>query len=143
MPTQSDIETSIRAHGARVTGARVAVLAALHASASALTHLEMEKALEGTVVDRVTIYRVLDWLVEVGLAHKVADGGRAVRFSVGGHAGGAHSHAHAHFKCGVCEGVFCLDDVRPPQLKLPEGFSRESLDLTVHGTCANCGVQAA
>ena len=73
---------ALRATGERVTPARLRVYAALLDSAQALSHHELESAL-GTVepVDRVTLYRVLDWLVEQGLAHRVAGIDRVWRFS--------------------------------------------------------------
>jgi Fur family transcriptional regulator, ferric uptake regulator len=137
-PSPLSLDDLIRAHGARVTSSRVAVLGALKASDKALTHLEVEKALETATIDRVTIYRVLDWLAEQGLAHKVSDGGRAVRFSAHGADEGHQAHAHAHFKCNLCEGVYCLEDVKRPTVSLPAGFVQEAFDLTVLGICKEC-----
>ncbi len=141
----------VRQSGARVTAARIAVLAELLSAGAALTHqallarLDRRQADESLpaahALDRVTLYRVLDWLVDAGLAHRVPDADRVMRFSAGaeGHAPDGH---HGHFRCVVCQRVFCLDDsprlpdwVRP---LLPPGFIAERMALTVSGRCAHC-----
>ncbi len=128
--------------GARVTSARIAVLGELLDAGVALTHPDLQarlQAVEGGL-DRVTLYRVLDWLVEVGLAHRVPDPDRVLRFSA--QPGGASPGRHGHFRCQVCHGVFCLADGPglPDWLAgvLPPGFSGESLELTVSGRCPAC-----
>ena len=103
-------ETAIRGTGARVTVARVQVLALLLREERALTHQQIEARLHRTHgTDRVTIYRVLEWLMKQGLVHKVALGDRAWRFDA---IDPGHSHRHAHFQCGACGIVTCLESVR-------------------------------
>ena len=128
--------SALRATGERVTPARLRVYLALLDSARALSHHELESALvAGTPVDRVTLYRVLDWLVEQGLAHRVAGLDRVWRFSI------AHeSHAsHAHFQCNRCGKVICLGEATTNRVPLPRGFRSEAVELTVKGRCAECG----
>lgn len=125
---------SLRATGARVTGARVAILSLLTTANRALSHRDVEQALATDHVDRVTVYRVLDWLTSEGLAHKIADDQRVFRFSVVGD----RDAPHAHFKCRTCGDVFCLPTGAPPKLKLPAGFKSEVVELSIKGTCARC-----
>lgn len=133
--TQSAAATvSLRATGARVTGARVAILALLTSANRALSHRDVEQELESAHIDRVTVYRVLDWLTSEGLAHKIADDERVYRFS----AVGRHDDPHAHFKCRACGNVFCLPTAAAPKLKLPAGFRSDEIELSVKGTCARC-----
>lgn len=122
----------LRATGARVTSTRVRVLAALVAAQKALSRQDVERSLPEQL-DRVTLYRVLDWLVERGLAHRIAGENRVWRFV----AGEPHGE-HAHFHCRRCDTVCCLGSPAQPALRLPRGFRRESVDLTVHGLCAEC-----
>jgi Fur family ferric uptake transcriptional regulator len=126
--------TRLRATGARVTGARVAILELLTRANRALSHREVELALESAHIDRVTVYRVLDWLTSEGLAHKLADDERVYRFSVVG----ARDDPHAHFKCRACGNVFCLPAGSALNLKLPKGFTGDEIELTVKGVCAAC-----
>ncbi|MFZ4757198.1 MAG: Fur family transcriptional regulator [Burkholderiaceae bacterium] len=139
----------VRATGARVTGARVKVLAELLASDAALSHTDLQKRLEHgdahEVLDRVTLYRVLDWLVEADLAHRVSGPDRIWRFSAHGDDGGhdPHGHQHGHFKCRRCERMFCMKASgrlsRTVQGMLPDGFAGDEVELTVLGRCADCG----
>ncbi len=125
----------IRQAGARVTPARVRVLLVLRAAPAALSHHEIEQALGDLVLDRVTLYRVLDWLVDRGLAHRNADARRMFRFSAA--AVGEHA-AHTHFRCEDCGRVFCLDAPPPAPPSLPEGFALSRLELDLRGRCAGC-----
>ncbi|MEN3110913.1 Fur family transcriptional regulator [Uliginosibacterium paludis] len=132
----SDWATRIHAIGARVTPARLAVLGLLERAEQALSHREIEEALSSGF-DRVTLYRVLDWLVESGLGHRVTDAERVFRFSIASPANAAHGE-HAHFRCEACGKVFCLDDVPVPTAPLPAGFSGKAVEYCITGQCARC-----
>ncbi|EXI76631.1 MAG TPA: transcriptional repressor [Candidatus Accumulibacter phosphatis] len=125
----------IRRTGARATPARVRVLRLLRSAPAALSHHEIEQALGDLALDRVTLYRVLDWLVESGLAHRNADAQRTFRFSA---AGGNEHATHTHFRCDGCGRVFCLDAAPPAPPSLPEGFSLSRMELDLRGRCAQC-----
>ncbi|NWG87755.1 MAG: transcriptional repressor [Hydrogenophilaceae bacterium] len=131
--------TLIQAHG-RVTPARTRVLAALMAAPSALSHADLEDRLsrEGAL-DRVTLYRVLDWLVSRGLAHKIASDDRVWRFN----AVDRDNHGHAHFHCTRCGQVFCLDQLHPTfALSLPPGYVFHKAELNLQGLCPGCSGMA-
>ena len=130
-------EESLRTTGARLTRPRIVVLAVLLGSERALTHTEVESRLPASSgVNRVTIYRVLDWLVDARLAHRITVGDRITRY---GAAESTQAHHHAHFQCGRCGTVTCLEEPNElPDLKLPAGYRRDEVDLTVRGVCADC-----
>ncbi len=127
----------IRKTGARVTNARIEILALLLKAESALSHAEIETLLpQAAGIDRVTVYRVLDWLTGEGLAHKISGDDRVWRFNT---AADTHGHNHAHFKCTCCQSVICLDDLGSGWTPaLPPGFTPQELDLTIKGLCAEC-----
>ncbi|NSX05335.1 Fur family transcriptional regulator [Cupriavidus gilardii] len=137
----------LRALGARVTQPRVCILACLIDSGLPLTHQAVIDRLPGgaDAIDRVTVYRVLDWLVEQGLAQKRAGNDRVFRFSLIEHeAARAEVHRrHSHFHCSRCDRTFCLDaESAPPRQaapRVPSGFAVEHVELTVNGICAECG----
>jgi Fur family ferric uptake transcriptional regulator len=113
------------------------VLAILLGSETALTHHEIEQALGTSAsVDRVTVYRILDWLVALGLAHRIPGEDRTWRF----HASNVRAAPqHAHFTCSRCGKTVCLEDVAVPgSIKVPRGFVRQAVELTVKGLCAAC-----
>lgn len=128
----------ITAHGGRVTRTRIAVIETLQGSRHPLSHDEIGAALdaEGIVHDRVTLYRALDWLVEQGIAQRIASGERAWRFEMRR----SGDHRHAHFHCERCGQILCLEDVpAPAEARLPAGFAVERTELVLHGACAECG----
>ena len=126
----------IRAADERLTGPRAAVLAMLLASRQALTHHDIETALKGRdAVDRVTVYRVLEWLVGIGLAHRIPGEDRTWRF----HASLKAGVPHAHFTCLQCGKTVCLDDVAVPRrVKVPKGYLPREAQFNITGLCASC-----
>ena len=131
-------ESLIAAQGGRITRTRVAVLDVLLAADQSLTHDEIAAALaaQGFRHDRVTLYRTLDWLVDAGVAHKMAGDDRARRFGVA--ASGPHEHAHFH--CDRCGKVVCLEGLQPAvAVNLPGGYQLDRAELVLHGACPSCG----
>lgn len=131
----ADAETLIQSHG-RATPARVRILEILLAAPHALSHAEVEARLEADLCpDRVTLYRVLDWLVSNGLAHKVAGDDRTWRYN----AVDLENHGHAHFHCTRCGQVFCLSELQPAfAINLPPGYRYERAELSIQGLCPQC-----
>ena len=134
----ADTSDIIRATGARATRGRVRVLEMLQAAARPLSHAEVEAALAAAEAppDRVTLYRILDSLVEGGLVLKAVDTRGVFRFSS---AKARQQHAgHVHFRCVDCGGVFCLDTPPPPPPRLPRGFRLRQAEFDLSGTCSGC-----
>lgn len=130
-------EDMIRHHGGRATVGRIGILAALMAEQQAITHREIEQRLPQSLqLDRVTLYRTLEWLVENGLIHRITSDDRVWRYNANHQ---SHSHQHAHFKCTGCAQVICLDNLPVEQnWPLPAGYRFQEIELTVKGRCANC-----
>lgn len=130
-------ETLVQRSGARVTRQRVEVLAVLLAARRALTHHEIEREMNRALgIDRVTIYRVLEWLTAHGLAHRISGDDRVWRFNA---AEEERTHEHAHFKCNDCGEVICLDKaIAARNVPLPSGYRSQEIELTVKGLCADC-----
>jgi Fur family ferric uptake transcriptional regulator len=136
----SAIESAIRATGARVTPARVRILGLLQSAHRPLSHRDIEALLSRDAfpeMDRVTLYRTLDWLASSSLARKATDA-RGVFCFTAINTNVEHSE-YIHFRCTGYGGVFCLDMRPPPPPKLPEGFWLTGVDVDISGECANCG----
>lgn len=134
MPTAEQL---IQQAGQRPTTSRCGVLDALLAANEALSHTEILGRLGNAGnYDRVTVYRVLDWLVAHGLIHKVAGTGRAWRFQANRN---ETLHRHAHFHCIHCGKVSCLPNIHPTiPRQIPPHFSVEAVELNLKGTCSEC-----
>ncbi len=133
------IADSLRASGGRATAARTRVLTLLQATAAPLSHADLEALLDNekqAKIDRVTLYRVLDWLAANGLAHKAADAHGVFRYKASkpdvNHAG------HIHFRCTECNGIYCLKAPVPRTPALPKGFHLTRMNLDLQGECARC-----
>jgi Fur family ferric uptake transcriptional regulator len=139
----------------RVTSVRVAVLGALGNARTAMTAQELVDALGGAAggVDRVTVYRTLNSLVEAGVAHKVDPGDRVFRFGLTAPASATEAgHQHPHFVCDACGNVECLEDTevivqarggaKPGKAKQKK-MRLSSKDVLLHGTCEGCGDEPA
>lgn len=122
----------LQATGKRVTEIRERVLARLIEAKRPLSHEELAARL--APIDKVTLYRVLDWLVAQRLTHRMTGADRIGRFA---YADAGHGE-HAHFECRRCSTVLCLGEVPALPLSVPRGYRLDSLELTAKGLCARC-----
>lgn len=122
----------------RITAARECVLNILLSAPTALNHHNIEEIAKdrGFVLDRVTLYRTLDWLVAQGIAHRIPSKNRTWYFSAVAH---PDPQPHAHFHCRKCEQIYCLEDVHATPLhNLPKDYQLEEADLSLQGQCTTC-----
>ncbi|SKA72460.1 Fur family transcriptional regulator, ferric uptake regulator [Thiothrix eikelboomii] len=126
----------------RSTPIRLAVLGILLAAKTALNQQEIEQQAtrQGLTADRVTLYRTLDWLVEQGVAHRIASNDRTWRYKAQANL----ATPHAHFQCKHCGQLFCLEHLQPALLvSLPQGYQLDAIELKLQGTCPNCTLKYA
>lgn len=122
--------------GLAATAKRLLVVQALAASGGPLTPQELLAAL-GERLNRVTLYRILDLLVEHGLVTRHNAGERAFRYCLRQGAAG-----HAHFTCTRCGHTECLDS-RPLEAGLSELLAHlpmrvDSAEVRFGGICQGC-----
>lgn len=144
-------ELIIKEAGLRPTKARIAVLATISHARSALSHSDILALLEGNrEFDRVTIYRVLDWLVEHGLIHKVLTDNRSWKFqsntasslykaSKASPKSFINGHAHAHLQCDHCGALICVHEFQAniPD-KLIKQYQISTIEVNLKGICLQC-----
>lgn len=137
----------LRAKGLRVTHASVTVMELLRTVTQPLTHEEISSAFAaatGVAADRVTLYRVLDRLVETGLCHRRVGDDRVTRFSQAVDAPSGHV-----FECDQCHTQLALPaDPELPRVigRLGKALRAQGIDpnctaVTLHGTCGACTVR--
>jgi Fur family ferric uptake transcriptional regulator len=127
--------------GLKRGGARERVIELLATKPCALSAVEIEDELRGLgrPTGRASIYRVLDLLVEYGLAERLEVGDGQARFERS-HPGGEHHH---HLVCDRCGQLVAFDDPGLEKAidRLSErlGVRIDSHDVLLRGACQRCG----
>lgn len=155
LPPHDPIDALLSAHGLRRTSAARLVLGWLLAHPdTSYTHAQLQAALagegeaaDGAALDRVTLYRLIDRLTQVGLLLCRVDASRVRRYQ----AMPAGVHAMPHFECQSCHRDSPLENAlqasagdldRAAQSALDAlkalGYQGMSLDFAVRGVCADC-----
>lgn len=137
--TSDEIRDILQHAGLRYTRQRAQILQVFENKRIALSQAEIEKVLDAGF-DRITLYRILRSFEAHGLLHKVLEDGGTQRFALCSErcSEEEHQHEHIHFKCVDCEEITCLEDIRIPAIKLPEGYTYGEAKLLVEGKCRAC-----
>ncbi|MBC7920685.1 MAG: transcriptional repressor [Ferruginibacter sp.] len=122
----------------RSTPVREEILEILIRKEMALSLADLKPHLSGAS-DRATVYRTLKTFLDKGIIHRVPDGGNT-KYAVSGRSGLStrDGHEHVHFKCAQCGLTRCLEGVRIPEVRLPEGYAPREANLLVEGLCQTC-----
>ncbi|MGZ4187536.1 MAG: Fur family transcriptional regulator [Solirubrobacteraceae bacterium] len=127
--------------GLKRGGARERVIELLATKPCALSAVEIEDELRasGRPTGRASVYRVLDLLVEHGLAERLEVGDGQARFERH-HPDGEHHH---HLVCDRCGRLVAFDDPGLEQAidRLSDrlGVRIDSHDVLLRGACERCG----
>jgi Fur family ferric uptake transcriptional regulator len=134
-----NFEELLQQHDLKRTKARLSVLGILSSRKSAISQPDLEGIL-GSDIDRVTLYRVLKAFEEKGIIHKIIDLSGKANYAVCNDSCSEDEHHddHVHLNCKLCSQVYCLDSLHIPGITLPDGFSADSINLIVYGTCSFC-----
>lgn len=124
----------------RNTIAKSKIISMLQASEVALSHAEIEAAID-IEVNRVTIYRILERLIEAGTIHKVVNTDGTMKFALCHSCSVTHHHNHIHFSCVECKEVTCLEEV-VPSFKLSKQYEVIDVNFTLSGRCPDCTAKA-
>ena len=149
------INELLTVHGLRRTSAARLVLGWLLAHPdTSYTHAQLQTSLadDSGELDRVTLYRLIDRLTQVGLLLCRVDASRTRRYQ----AMPAEIHAIPHFECQSCHRDSPLsgalkananDLERAAQTALEAlkalGYQGMSMDFAVRGVCADCATGAS
>jgi Fur family ferric uptake transcriptional regulator len=129
---------SLRDEGYRLTTSRRIILETLVESGGHISADELALLVHArdSTVSRMTIYRTLDLLGDLGHVRPVYQGARAARFIL------FENGQHHHFICSQCDNVYELDDcLIDDLLKRMEGSERFVVRahlLELYGLCENC-----
>ena len=122
----------------RNTVAKLKIQDLLANSKVALSQVEISHKLNG-MCDKVTVYRVLDRLVEAGTVHKIVNFDGVLLFANFQKLSTPQYHNHIHFSCQNCKAVTCLNHIEP-QFVLPSTYIIQKVNFMISGLCPNCSM---
>ena len=128
----------IEEKGVRPTAMRLLVFRFLAESETAKTLSDIENAF--AKADRTTLYRTLKTFEDKAIVHQIDDGTGMTKYALceEGCNCDIKNDLHLHFHCKNCNETTCLTDHKIPQIKVPEGFISENVNLVVKGICDKC-----
>lgn len=92
-----------------------------------------------TKINRVTVYRILDLLVDHGLIERISTGGRAFYYEL---APNANHQSHPHFYCKECRQMLSLSpeslDINLDRLWKTFPGQIDKIEVRIDGICKNC-----
>ena len=139
----SELSGALEARGFRLTAARRVILDTLvdsgdHLTADELTELVRRRS---TGIGRMTVYRTLDLLCDLGLLRPVYQGTGAAHYIL------LHDGHHHHLICSDCSQVIEFDECAlgdlPARIARRFGFRVEGHLLELYGVCEACGKEIA
>lgn len=134
----AEIENILTDNDIRPTANRLLVLKELLASTRPVSLADLETSLYP--MDKASIFRVLELFAGRDVVHVIEDGSRSLKYELC-HGDRHHSveDQHPHFYCEKCGNVYCLDEVRMPEIEVPENYRVRSVNFMLKGICPHCG----
>ena len=119
---------------------RMKVLEIVGNNNSPLSAQEIYETLSRTEdINKTTVYRILDLLVEKGVVERIRGGGRSFRY---GMAPNENHPSHPHFYCKECGNLECLSpdglSVELENLRRTFPGIIEKVEVRLDGICKNC-----
>lgn len=135
-----DYENLLETAGLDATRNRIDVLEVIGVNKYPLTAMDIYRTIERShAINRVTVYRILDLLVEKKIVERLSAGGRAAHF---GMAPNKYHAAHPHFYCTHCGQMDCLNpealDISSKNLQKTFPGEIERIEIRVDGICRKC-----
>lgn len=137
---QKAIQEKLLSGGISPTPVRLEVFKALDSSQSPLSLNELESRLDS--MDKSSISRALNLFRKHHLVHSFNDGSGSMKYEIC-HRGGTASHddLHVHFRCETCGKTICLQDIKVPEVDIPEGYGISEINYIITGKCPVCNKQ--
>ena len=126
----------------RNTPAKRFVVTHITRAKKAISQRELQDS-PNNAYDRVTLYRVLERLVNEGILHRATDKAGVIRYALCNHDhnGENCTHQHVHFHCEICDEVSCLENIIP-EFQLPHGYKMHQVLFTITGSCVKCSTKS-
>jgi len=126
----------LRDRSLKATPTRVDVLSLICAAPNAVSQSTIQSTLQD--FDRVTLYRTLNTLVDIGIVHKalVEEDDTFYALCKEECTTHHHDHHHIHFRCEKCKEVTCVEN-HDLHISLP-GHRIHDLEIKASGLCEKC-----
>jgi Fur family ferric uptake transcriptional regulator len=138
-PAKTPIAQKLRRESRKLTGPRVAIIAALEAQKHPLTIREIHQLLGASECDLATIYRSMHLLEKMELVKRFDFGDAIARYELIRHE--EHEHHH-HLICTDCSRVVeieeCFVEELEQRIAHGNGFTRITHKLEFFGLCPQC-----
>jgi Fur family ferric uptake transcriptional regulator len=139
--TEKAARSRLEEAGLEITEHRVQVLHAVGNTAHPSSAQDvLEKISAKKDINRVTVYRILDLLVEHEVLNRLGLGEKSQRFCLRS----AHEDEHPHFHCTRCDCYLCLN---VPHLPLDRealddlALDIRHVDIRLEGICPACQIK--
>lgn len=137
LPGKKKIAELLKNSNLRRTHPRMAILGVLIEADAPVTHQQIADALSDSAPDKVTIYRVLECLMEKGIVHKAFMKERTAFFELGHNC--SKTQCHPHFTCTSCQKTVCIKNAKIPLAEISEqGFKIKHQKVELEGLCPDC-----
>ncbi|NNG01057.1 MAG: transcriptional repressor [Desulfobacteraceae bacterium] len=135
-----DYKSLLEQSGLGASENRLSVLEVIGNNSYPLSAGDIFKTVERhSAINRVTVYRILDVLVDHGIVDRISTGGRAFYYGL---APNSHHQPHSHFYCKHCGQMDCLN---PESLSVDANLLKKTfpgridkVEVRVDGICKNC-----
>ncbi len=134
---KNDSVRLLELHDIKPTSNRIVVVNALMECERPMSLSELEYKI--LTIDKSGIFRTLTLFKEHHLVHVIEDGGEGVRYEL------CHSHnhkhdddVHVHFFCEHCHKTYCFENIKIPQVDLPDGYEMTTVNYVIKGRCPEC-----
>lgn len=116
---------------------RLLVLEALLNAQHPISITDIDTLLD--TVDQSTIFRSITLFEEKKLVFCIDDGTKSPKYElVMSKIDPSFPEHHVHFYCEGCNATYCIPSIEISNLKLPSGYTAESMNFVVKGKCSKC-----
>lgn len=126
----------LKERGLKQTNARISAISNIYSYMGAMPYYTLHKSVG---IERTTLYRTLNTLVEEAIVHKTKGKDNETYYALCGRECGSHghSHQHIHFQCRICQKVTCENLNEKFSIGIPK-YTIENVEINLQGVCPLC-----
>ncbi len=135
--TLQEAEVHLERREVKPTANRILVLRALADASRPVSLSDLEAQIAS--MDKSSVFRTLTLFLEKDIVHSFEDGRGVVNYELCPEEEHCDHHdAHIHFYCESCHRSYCLENIGPEMVHVPEGFKALAYSFVIKGICPEC-----